>query len=177
MYGYFTKSNTFRYLGVINKLLRSYNDSVHSIIGLVPSQVNATNIYAVWKRVNSMRDKIPHGHVKFNINDLVRITKEKVKFAKGYHQNFSMEIIRVVKIINRTPQTVYQLADLNNRPLEVQFCKYELVKFIVSPQTEYQIDKILRSRNNSGIKQHLVKWRGYGDSFNSWINATDIKKI
>ena len=177
MYKYFTNSNTFRYLEVINKLLESYNNTVHSTIGVAPSQVNATNIYAVWQRINSLKAKIPHGNVKFKINDHVRITKEKVKFAKGYHQNFSTEIFRVVKIINRTPQPVYELADLNNRPIEGQFYNYELVKVIVSPETEYHIDKILGSRNNRGIKQHLVKWRGYGDSFNSWINATDIKKI
>ena len=46
----------------------------------------------------------------------------------------------------------------------------------VSPQTQFQIDKIVRARNNDGIKQRLVKWRGY-ETFISWVNASDIKKI
>jgi hypothetical protein len=84
--------------------------------------------------VNSLKAKIPHGHVKFNIIHLVRITKEKVKFAKCYNQNFSPEIFSVVKIINRTPQPVYELADLNLRPIESKFYSYELVKITVSPE-------------------------------------------
>jgi hypothetical protein len=177
MYRYFTKNNTYRYLHVINELLASYNKSVHSTIGIAPSKVNSTNIYSVWQRVNSLKAKIPHGRAKFKVGDLVRITKAKVKFAKGYEQSFSTEVFRVVKVIHRTPQPVYELSDLNVTPIEVQFYKYELVKLSISPDTKFQIDKILRTRKHNGIKQHLVKWRGYGDSFNSWINASDIKKI
>jgi len=36
----------------------------------------------------------------------VRITKEKVKFAKGYEQSFSTEMFTVVTVIQRLPQPV-----------------------------------------------------------------------
>jgi hypothetical protein len=108
MFKYFTKNNTYRYLDVIDKLLTSYNNSVHSTIGMPPSKVNPSNIYSVWKKMNSLRAKIPQGRVKFK----VRITKEKVKFAKGYEQTFSTEIFRVVKVIQRMPQPVYERSDL-----------------------------------------------------------------
>jgi hypothetical protein len=58
--------------------------------------------------------------------------KEKVKLAKGYKRSYSTEIFRIVKIINRTPHSVYNLADLNDLPREGQFYMYELVKVIVS---------------------------------------------
>jgi len=64
MYKYFTKNNTYRYLDVINKLLTSYNNSVHSTIGMPPSKVNPTNIYSVWQKMNSLGAKIPQGRVK-----------------------------------------------------------------------------------------------------------------
>jgi hypothetical protein len=67
------------------------------------------------------------------------------------------------------PQLVYELSDL--------FYNYEPIKVIVSPQTEFQIDKIVRKRNKGGIKQYLVKSRGYDESFNSWVNASDFKRI
>ena len=177
MYKYFTKNNTYRYLDVINNLLTSYNNSVHSTISMPPSKVNPRNIYSVWQKMNSLRAKIPHGRVKFKVGDLVRITKEKVKFAKGYEKNFSTEIFRIVKVIQRVPQPVYELSDLQARPIEGQFYNYELVKVTVSPQTEFQIDKILRTRKKDGIKQHFVKWKGYDETFNSWVNASDISKI
>ena len=177
MYKYFTKNNTYRYLDVIGKLLTSYNNSIHSTVGMAPSKVNPSNIYSVWQRMNTLRSKIPQGRVKFKAGDLVRITKEKLKFAKGYEQTFSTEIFRVVKVIQRMPQPVYELSDMQDRPIEGQFYNYELVKVTVSPQTEFQIDKIVRTRDRGGIKQHLVKWRGYDETFNSWVDATDIKRI
>jgi len=142
-----------------------------------PSKVTPSNIYSVWRRVNSLRAKIPQSRFKFKVGDLVRITKEKVKLAKWYEQTFSTEIFRVVKVIHRVPQPVYEMSELQGRPIEGQFCNYELVKVTVPPQTEFQVDKIIRTRNNDGIKQHLVKWRGYDATFNSWINATYIKKL
>jgi hypothetical protein len=75
------------------------------------------------------------------------------------------------------PQPVYELSDLQGRPIEGQFYNYELVKVAVSPQTEFQIDKIVRTRTKGDIKQHFVKWRGYDKTFNSWVNASDITKI
>jgi hypothetical protein len=136
---------------VLDKFVTAYNNSVHSTIGVAPSQVNSENIYAVWQRLKGLRSRIPEGRVKFKVGDLVRITKEKLKFAKGYEQNYSTEIFRVVKFINRKPQPVYELTDLNNRPIEGQFYNYELVKVTVSPETEFQIDKIVRIRALNNI--------------------------
>jgi hypothetical protein len=106
--------------------------------------------------------------------DLVRITTKKFKFAKGYEQTFSIEIFRVVKVIQRMPQPVYEFSDLQDRPIEVKFYNYELVNHL-SSETEFQMDKIVRIRNKGGIKQHLVKWKEYDETFNSWVNASDVK--
>ena len=171
---FIAKNNTCHYLGVINKLAIGYNISVHSTIGMPPSKVTPSNIYSLWRKVNSLRAKFPQSRVKFKVGFLVRITKEKVKFAKGYERTFSTEIFGVVKVIPSVPQPVYELSDLQGRPIEGQFYNYELIKVTVSPQTEFQIVKLVRTRNNDGIKEHLVKWKGYDATFNSWINATDI---
>ena len=48
----------------------------------------------------------------------MRITKEKVKFAKGYEQTFPTEIFRFFMFIQRVPQPVYELSDLQDRPIE-----------------------------------------------------------
>jgi hypothetical protein len=129
----------------------------------------------MWRKVPGA--KISHGRVKFKFRDLVMITKEKVTFTKGYEKTFSADIFRVVKVIQRVPQPVYELSDLQDRPIEGQFYNYELVKVTVSRRTEFQIHKILRTRNKNSITHHLVKWRGYDETFNSWVKATDIKKI
>jgi hypothetical protein len=83
----------------------------------------------------------------------------------------------VVKVIQRVTQPVCELSDLQGRPIEGQFYNYELVKVTVSLQIEFEIDKIVRTHKNGGIKQHLVQWKGYDETFNSWVNASDIKKL
>jgi hypothetical protein len=65
------------------------------------------------------------------VGDLVCVTKEKLQFAMGYEQKFSTEILHVVKVIKCTPQPVYKLTDLQNRPVEGQFYNYEHVKITV----------------------------------------------
>ena len=75
------------------------------------------------------------------------------------------------------PQPVYKLSDLQDRPIEGQFYNYEIFRFTVSTQTQFQIDKMVRIRNKDGFKQHLVKWRGYDETFNPWVNASDIEKM
>jgi hypothetical protein len=92
-----------------------------------PNKVNPSNIYAVWQRMNSLLTAIPLGHVKFKVGDLVRIRKGKLQFAKGYEQTFSTEIFRVVKVIQRMPQPVYEFTNLRNRYVEGNFYNYELV--------------------------------------------------
>jgi len=39
-----------------------------------------------------------------------------------------------MKVIQRMPQPVYELLDLQTRPIECQFYNYELVKVVVSPK-------------------------------------------
>ena len=92
MYKYFTEYNRYRYLDVVNKLLTGYNNSVHSTIGMPPRKVNPSNIYSVWNGMNSLWAKIPQGRVKYEVGDLVRVTKGKVNFAKRYEQIFSTDI-------------------------------------------------------------------------------------
>jgi hypothetical protein len=83
----------------INKLLTLYNSSVHSTIGTSPSKINPSNVYSVLQKANSLRAKTPQGRVTFKVGDLVRITKERSEFAKGYEQIFLTEILRIVKVI------------------------------------------------------------------------------
>jgi hypothetical protein len=157
--------------------LRGYNNTMPSTIGMAPNKVNPSNIYAVWQSVNSLRTAILRGLVKFKVGDLVLITREKLKFAKRYEQMFSTEMFRVVKVIQRMAQLVYELTDLQNRPIEGKFYNYELVNVTVPLETEFQIDKIVRTRNKGGIRQHVVKWKGYEETFNPWVISSDIKRI
>jgi hypothetical protein len=48
---------------------------------------------------------------------------------------------------------------------------------IVTKNTVYHIDKILRSRVRNGSSEVFVRWRGYPHEFNSWIPAKAVKNM
>jgi len=97
-------------------------------------------------------------------------------FANGWKETFPTEILRVVKVTQRMPQPVYKILNLQALAIDGQFYNYELEKETLPTQTGFQIDKIVSTRNTGGIK-HLVKYKAYGKTFKSWVNASDIKRM
>ena len=95
-YKYFRYKNNFRYIDVLPKFVRAQNNTVHSTTGMAPSHLTDLDSLAIWKmRRRSVR--VPK--VRFSIGQHVRISKEKMKFAKGGKQYFSTEIFRITKVI------------------------------------------------------------------------------
>ena len=103
---------------------------------------------------------------KFKVGGCVRISKYKNIFAKGYTQNWSEEVVVVSKIKNTVPLT-YVISDLNGEPITGSFYEKELQK---TNQKEFRIEKVLKRKGD----KLYVKWKGYNNSFNSWINKKDL---
>jgi len=177
LYKYITYKNTFRYIDVLPKFVRDYNDTVQSTTGMAPSRVTESDVHAIWKRMNRRRRRIRVAKVNFSVGQHVRISKEKMKFAKGGEQTFPTEIFRITKVIERRPRPVYELEDLNNTPIEGQFYAEELTPVRITEQIAYKIDKILDKRVRRCIREYLVRWKGYIKDFDSWIPASSVKDI
>jgi len=63
---------------------------------------------------------------------MLELAKKKMKFAKASEQNFNTEIIRISKIVYRTPRPVYELEDLNKTPINGLFYAEELTPVRIS---------------------------------------------
>ena len=155
IYKYFTYKNTYRYIDVLPKFVKAYNATVHSATGMAPAKVTYSDVLAVWQRMNDKRSRIRTVRPKFRVGQYVRISKEKMKFAKGYEQNFSTEIFRIAKVIERSPRPVYELEYLNKTPIDGQFYQEELTPVSVTSRTQYKINKILKKRVRRGITEYL----------------------
>ena len=104
--------------------------------------------------------------LKFKVGDRVRISKFKNIFAKGYPQNWSEEVFIITKIKDTVLWT-YAISDLNGKPITRTFYEKELQK---TNQKEFRIDKVIKRK----CDKFNVKWKGYDNSFNSWIDIKDL---
>jgi transposase InsO family protein len=183
MWRYLTYKNTYRYIDVLDKLVDAYNSSVHRSLGnrLRPIDVvkgDKRTVYRVWCHMYKGSNKIPKRRKpKFKPGDTVRIAKEKGTFAKGYETNWSKELFTIDREFGSFPLPLYILKDLNKKPIVGRFYEHELQKVTVTPDRLYQIDKILDTKGRGRSQRYLVKWKGYGDEFNSWVPASEVKLI
>ena len=141
-----------------NNIVNKYNNTVHKKIKMKPINVTDDSFVEYNKDSNKR-------NLKFKDGGHVRISKYKNLFAKGYAPNWS-EVFAINKIKNEVPWT-YVINDLNGEKITGSFYENELQK---ANQKEFRIEKILKRKGD----KLYVKWKGYDNSFNSWINKKDI---
>ena len=74
------------------------------------------------------------------MGDIVRISKYKKIFPKGYTPNWSGEVFMVKNVTNTVPWT-YAIDDLNGEEIVVTFYEKELQK---PHQKEFRIEKVIK---------------------------------
>lgn len=155
---------TYKWIDKIDDVILNYNNSVHRTTGLKPKDVDKSKEQEILQRLYS--SKMPKDcRKKMKIGEIVRVSKQKLQFEKGYTASFSNELFKITKIL-RTNPTTYLLEDLDGNPIEGCFYKEELQPTKV-PDV-YLIEKILQKRGDK-VK---IKWMGFNQL--SWIKASDI---
>ena len=81
-------------------------------------------------------------------------------------QNWSEDVFIICKRKNTVPWK-YVISDLNFELVTGIFYENELQK---TDQQECRIEKIIKRKGN----KLYVKWEGYDNSFNSWIDKRDL---
>ena len=169
IYKNFTLNNNTIWIKDLNKLVKEYNNSYHRTIKMKPIDASKkSNEKIVRKNYNfEIIDKKP----KFSIGDKVRISLLKNTFEKGYTSNWS-EQIYVIYDIKSSNVHYYYLKDLNGEKIDGTFYQEELLKTNMKENDLYIIEKIIKKVGN----KYLIKWKGYDDTFNSYVNENDIVK-
>ena len=78
-----------------------------------------------------------------------------------------LEEIFVIKKIKNTVPLSYVINDLNDEEIIGTFYGKELQ---ATNQEEYRIERVSKKKDD----KLYVKWKGYNNSFNSWIDKKDI---
>ena len=147
------------YYNVLDDIVKKYNNTWHSTIKMKPKDVGDNNFT---EYVEESNKKDP----KFKVGDRVRISKYKNVFGKGYTPNWSEEVFVANKIKNAVPWT-YEINDFNSEKIVGSFYEKELQK---TDQKEFRIEKVTRRKRD----KLYVKWKGYDNSFNSWIDKASL---
>ena len=166
----FVKSNNTVWYNILPELIKTYNNRYHLTIKMKPIDVNKSNEKHIKDTVYNYNtiNKKP----KYNIGTLVTISlKRRQLFDKpSGNIKWSEELFRIYKI-NRSNVITYQLKDMNDEIIKGQFYEKEL-QLSKNTSGKYIIEKILKTKGN----QIYVKWRGYSNNFNSWIDKNTVTK-
>ena len=175
MWKYFTKNRTGVYIDILPDLVRRYNSTKHRSINTTPSDARKPSnyqhvfdaLYNSPKKVQKAGKEVP----KFQVGDVVRISKLKKKFEKGYTANWTEEVFKIVKVQPTIPFT-YKLEDTLGEVVKGTFYEPELQ---LAKSDTYRIEKVLRRRiSPQGQREVYVKWLGYTNRFNQWIPESDL---
>ena len=162
IYKYMTSISKNVYIDKLDNVVDEYNNTYHTTIKMKPIDVKDNTYINASKEIN-IKDP------KFKVGDHVRISKYKNIFAKGYVPNWSEEVFVIKKVKNTVPWTYVIINDLNGEEIIGTFYEKELQKI---NQEEFRIEKVIRRKGN----KLYVKWKGYDNSFSSWIDKKDIIK-
>ena len=159
IYKYMSSISKNVYIDKLDDIVEEYNNTYHTTIKMKPIDVKDNTYTNADKEINN---KDP----KFKVGDYVRISKYKNIFAKGYMPNW-IEVVFIIKKIKNTIPWTYVINDLSGEEITGTFYEKELQK---ASQEEFRIEKVIRRKGD----KLYVKWKGYDNSFNSWIDKANL---
>lgn len=161
LYRAFSLRGKHLWMDILNEVTNTYNNRIHSTTKMKPSDVRPETNLGCFSH-HKIMDK-----QKYKEGDVVRISKYKSQFAKGYTPNWSSELFKIYKVQLTNP-TTYLLKDMSGQPILGAFYTQELQNAKYSDV--YLVEKVLK-RNKRNL---YVKWLGLDNSHNSWINKHNV---
>lgn len=176
-YKYMTQIDSPRYIPELQNLLKTYNSRYHRSIKMPPNEAekpeNQNKLFELrHMTISKLTKKYRNKKHKFKIGDTVRIKRWKFTFGRSYDEQFSEEIFKITEIHTRKPIVTYTIQDLRGETIQGVWYENELS--LTTPGELFKIEKIIRYRGKGSRRQAYIKWRGYGNQFNSWINVSEI---
>ena len=180
MYRMFTERNSLKWVDMLEDLVSDYNNTTHRTTQMKPAYVNEKNQYKVLHRIQEQQQKKKRKNAlksgqRYRIGDIVRVSRAKSSFAKGYTPNWTEELFKVSEV-HKTIPIIYRLEDLAGSKISGTFYAEELQKTKIPGYA--RIERILaRKTAPNGRRMIRVKWKGYDSRFNQWIPVESTRKL
>ena len=176
LFRYMTHQNTKKYIHILPDIIKSYNLTQHHGLGgnHTPTEIlrltEPDEIQLQFKRMYKILSSSHKPIIStLSVSEYVHLSQIKPTFKKGYTIQNTLEILKILRVDNTQSPTIYFLEDLEE-PIKGIFHR-EVIP--TTPPKSYEID-IIRPKIVAGRKKYFVKWRGYPDKFNSWIDESQI---
>lgn len=174
IYRYLEHNQTYRFIDKLEALVETYNSRIHRVIKMSPNEAELDdNQNAVFNAHNERITKIVNNRKKpkYTVGTKVLIKNLPSRFSRGYKRRFNTEQFEIIRVNSKLPIAMYTLKSLNDlQVVDGQFYSYELqpisgdlFRFVV-----------LKKKRVRGKEMLYVKYVGYDDTHNKWINATDV---
>ena len=159
IYKYMISISKNVYINELDQIVNKYNNTYHSTIKMKPANVKSNTYIDSGKETN---DENP----KFEIGHNVRISKYKNVFPKVYILDRSEEVF-VIRKVKNTVLLTHVINNLNWEEIVGTFYEKEMQK---ANQIGFKIGKVTKRKGDT----LCIKWKGYNNSFNSWIDKKCI---
>ena len=121
---YFTESQSFRWVDVLQNLSEAINNTKNRSIGMAPNEVNEENRGEVFQKLYGQKTVPPI--CRFSKGDRVRLPAKKNVFQKGYKANWTDQLFVIEKVYNDGRVCFYSVRELDGNILKRKFYTEEL---------------------------------------------------
>jgi hypothetical protein len=164
---FYTESGKHKYVDVLQDVVKSYNNSIHTSTKMAPSQVTLKTAEKARENLYGPDDmKIEndyHVHFEFKVGSYVRSVIQKSIFDKGYIANWSKEVY-LVYFLNPSNPPTYKIKSLDGIEYDKNYYKQEL-QLVSNQEFPYDTFEIIDQNKN----QVLVKQLNSEDQTIKWI--------
>ena len=149
------------YFDVLDDIVNKYNNTVHKTIKMKP--IDVTDDYYVEYNKNPIELHSNKKILNLQLVTILEFQKIKTFLLKDILQIGQKKFLLLTKL----KLQFYAISDLNGEEITGSFYEKEFQK---TSHKEFRIEKVLKRKGD----KLYVKWKGYNNSFNSWINKKDL---
>ena len=180
LYKWMEYYQTRRFVDALPDFIHLYNyEKHHRIIGMTPAEAEKPenerelldNLETYYHKAVGADKRSRPIRPKYKVGDLVRVSKWKKQFAKGYYRNVQPTVYVIKKVLTHLPLPMYVLAfDQDGRQEEGKWYEHELT-LVSSNHTSGLLYKssIIKERQRRGRpKEYLVDYAYWPEKYRQW---------
>ncbi|HIC31736.1 MAG TPA: hypothetical protein EYO76_07440 [Flavobacteriaceae bacterium] len=176
LYSYLVANESYRYVDVLQFLVRNYNTTYHRSIGMSPVEAeDESNIEELTRAHAKLRSKVRLRKMKprYKKGDVVRVSLSKSPFTRSYHIQQSHQRYIVKKVVVKHVVPLYILEDDKGVELTGHFYENQLTRVDIDT---YRVN-IIGQRRRRGKQEYKVHYVGYDNSYDEYLSKTQLGAI